>query len=336
MIMTDDETLEEMRVMTETNATIAAAGASFSNFYVSYPLCCPSRSTILTGLDSSHDGVWNNAPPYGGFETFTGKGDDQATVGTWLQADGYRTALVGKYLNGYYPGTVSYVPPGWDQWDALALQNTPDGDQQGGYYNYAMSVNGTYTFHGSDPSDYSTDVLSGMATDFISSTPSGQPLFLYFAPRAPHEPATPAPRDKTTCTSVPPNRPPNYNEADVSDKPPYVQKLPVWDPATIARWDAFHVKQCRSLQAVDDAVGSIENRTCTVPSTKRRSAVHPASRKTFSMRVLFGSVSAEKVWMPWALATTARCSSMSVPRPRPCWSSRTVNATSASSGPTRS
>src|SRR5205085_4196042 len=179
------------------------------------------------------------------------------TLGTWLQADGYRTALVGKYLNGYYPGTVSYVPPGWDQWDALALQNTPDGDQQGGYYNYAMSVNGTYTFHGSDPSDYSTDVLSGMATDFISSTPSGQPLFLYFAPRAPHEPATPAPRDKTTCTSVPPNRPPNYNEADVSDKPPYVQKLPVWDPATIARWDAFHVKQCRSLQAVDDAVGSI-------------------------------------------------------------------------------
>ncbi|GIU87127.1 MAG: hypothetical protein KatS3mg009_1642 [Acidimicrobiia bacterium] len=91
-----------------------------------------------------------------------------------------------------------------------------------------------------------------------------------------------------------------------------------------------------STAAIDSGVGVIANRTCTVPSANRRSARQPASANTLSMRALPGSVSAENVVMPFERATTARCSSRMVPIPRPCWSSWTVNATSASSGAIRS
>ena len=142
-------------------------------------------------------------------------------------------------------------------WDALALKNTTNGEQQGGFYNYAMSVNGRYVFHGASRSDYSTEVLARTSTRFIDSTPPSRPLFLYLAPRAPHAPATAAHRDKHTCGFVPPNRPPSYSEPDVSDKPPYIRRIPAWKRPTIRHWDAFHVKQCKSLQSVDDAVGAV-------------------------------------------------------------------------------
>ena len=257
LILTDDQRWDQLTRMPHVHELLMKHGVTFHDAFILNPLCCPSRATILTGLDSSHDGIWNNSPPHGGFETFTGSGGDQATLATWLQSAGYRTALVGKYLNGYYPGNVSYIPPGWDRWHALALKNTRNGEQQGGFYDYAMSNDGRYVFHGSARSDYSTDVLAGLATAFITNAKREEPLFLYFAPRAPHAPATAADRDKNTCGGIEPNRPPSYDERNVSDKPPYVRELPHWDAATTRNWDEFHVKQCKSLHAVDDAVASI-------------------------------------------------------------------------------
>ena len=133
-------------------------------------------------------------------------------MATWLHADGYRTALLGKYLNGY---TGSYVPPGWDRWFV-----TWDG---GGYYDYSANSNGDVMSFGSSAKDYSTSVLATRATDFITSTRDDQPLFLYFAPHAPHEPAIPAERDADAFSDLQPARPPSYNEADASDKPSYIR-----------------------------------------------------------------------------------------------------------------
>jgi N-acetylglucosamine-6-sulfatase len=258
LVLTDDQRHDELGHMPTVQTTLANKGMTFKNGFVVTSLCCPSRTTILTGEYSHSTGIYKNAPPNGGFGTFTQMGNDRSTAATWLRSAGYRTALVGKYLNGYDPANASYVPPGWDVWNALTLQGA-DGGGNGtfGYYDYSMSIDGTPRSYGSTNADYSTDVLATDATNFIQSTPRDQPLFLFFAPRAPHAPATPASRDLDSCPNLAPNRPPNYNETTVTDKPAYIQSIPLWSSSHSAREDAFWLRQCQSLVAVDQAVGKI-------------------------------------------------------------------------------
>ena len=244
LILTNDQRFDTLWAMPTVESQLVAKGIEFTKGYISNPVCCPSRSSILTGLYSHTTGVYTNDPsqPYGGFPAF----HDGSTVSTWLHDDGYRTALIGKYLNGY---SGSYVPPGWDRWFV-----TWDGH---GYYDYQANSDGTVTTHGSASTEYSTDVLARQATDFIGSTQDAQPLFLYFAPHAPHAPATPAPRDAHAFSKLEPNRPPNYNEADVSDKPAYIRDEPQLSGEAAAAVDRFRRDQYRTLLATDRAVASI-------------------------------------------------------------------------------
>src|SRR3954470_15398144 len=87
-----------------------ATSTYFQNSFVTNPLCCPSRTTILTGQYSHTTGVWSNDGPFGGFGAF----NDKHTLAVGFQNQGYRTAMIGKYLNGYDAGRMKYVPPGWD------------------------------------------------------------------------------------------------------------------------------------------------------------------------------------------------------------------------------
>ncbi len=70
VIMTDDQTVESMRVMDNVKALIGAKGATFKNSFVNYSLCCPSRATFLTGQYAHNHGVLSNVPPNGGFDRF--------------------------------------------------------------------------------------------------------------------------------------------------------------------------------------------------------------------------------------------------------------------------
>ena len=151
---------------------LAGHGISFERGYVSNPLCCPSRASILTGRYSHSNGVYTNqnGQPHGGFRAF----DDRSTVATWLDEAGYRTAMLGKYFNGY---EGPYVPPGWDRWFATYVN--------GAFYDYLATDDGVVRTYGSDPADYGTTVLATEAVRFIESTPADTPLFLYFAPHAP-------------------------------------------------------------------------------------------------------------------------------------------------------
>src|SRR5215213_4461903 len=128
VILTDDQRADQLGRMPAV-ADLAADGLTFANAYVSNPLCCPSRATILTGRYSHTTGVYRNenTEATGGWQAF--RDDERSTVATWLDAAGYRTALVGKYLNGY--GGDGHVPPGWNQW--LAYIGAP------GYYDYTLS-----------------------------------------------------------------------------------------------------------------------------------------------------------------------------------------------------
>src|SRR5436190_1532459 len=256
LILTDDQRWDELS-MPGVQSALMDKGVTFSNGFVVDPLCCPSRATILTGKYSHGTDIYSNIPPHGGFATFTNDGEDQSTIATWLNDAGYYTGFVGKYLNGYSATKTSYIPPGWDQWDALALTKSPGGEKTGGYYDYYMSVNGTQKFYGNKSTDYSTNVLGNDALDFLKNAPPSRPLFLYFAPRAPHGPSIPANRDRNTFPNLHPRRSPSYNEQDVSDKPQYIQDLAPMTSGQMKTNDDLYLHQNQALLRVDDYVTSI-------------------------------------------------------------------------------
>jgi N-acetylglucosamine-6-sulfatase len=249
LILTDDQRWDTLWAMPNVRRLLARHGTTFSNAFVVNSLCCPSRTSILTGNYSHTTGIYTNSYPDGGFEAFTVAEEDHSTIATWLHDAGYRTALIGKYLNQYRQFTDGkYIPPGWDRWDAFY-------ENIGRYYDYLMSDNGHVTWHGDAPSDYSTNVLANKAVNFVRATTS--PFFLYFAPYAPHRPARPAPGDGSAFSDLEPWRPPSYNEADVSDKPRWAQARPLLSPTIQAANDRLGRNVYRSLLAVDRAVGRI-------------------------------------------------------------------------------
>ncbi len=243
LILTDDQRFDTLWAMPKVRADIAGHGLTFANGFVTNSLCCPSRTSILTGQYSHSTGVYTNEPPYGGFQAFRG---DRSTIATWLHSAGYQTGLIGKYLNQYQMNR--YVPPGWDHWFAFANV---------GYYDYTINRNGRFQSYGSKPSDYSTDVLAADAESFIAGADPAKPLFLYFAPHAPHTPVVPAPRYAHAFEGLAPWRPPNFDEPNVATKPAWVRHLPRFGAAEDQRIDDLRLGMLRTLLSVDDAVDGI-------------------------------------------------------------------------------
>jgi hypothetical protein len=116
LILTDDQTSYELDSMPQTAALIRAKGVTFSRYYDSYPLCCPSRATLLSGEYMHNHHVRGNLPAFGGHPRFAALGTEGKALPTWLKAAGYNTAHVGKYLNGYGDDGNPTVPAGWDEW----------------------------------------------------------------------------------------------------------------------------------------------------------------------------------------------------------------------------
>jgi arylsulfatase A-like enzyme len=252
IVLTDDQdlVLGSLDFMPKTRVLIADQGAAFSNHFVPLSLCCPSRSTILTGRHVHNHRVLTNFPPDGGFEKFDQLGHEDKSLAVALHAAGYRTALFGKYLNGYPNGKdLTWVPPGWDEW-ASPVQGSPYAA-----YRYTLNENGTLVRHGGKAEDYMTDVLAAKATDFVRrAAESNQPFFLYLATYAPHKPSTPAKRHAGLFPGLKAPRTPSFNEPDVRDKPARIRALKRLDAGRVAAIDALYRKQMQSLQAVDEAV----------------------------------------------------------------------------------
>ena len=127
--------------------------------------------------------MFTNTPPWGGYEAFEAYDNAPHTFAVALQAAGYQTAMMGKYLNGYRP-LKDGVAPGWSEWDVAGL----------GYreFNYRLNRNGRIQSYGDEPSSYLTDVMAGLGDTFIR-TSAGRPFFLEVATFAPHKPYIPAP-----------------------------------------------------------------------------------------------------------------------------------------------
>ena len=252
-ILTDDQALSDMAYMPNVKSLLSDQGMTFANHYVTLSLCCPSRVTGLRGQFAHNTKIFDNSAPDGGFAAVYSLGLEQSTVATWLTSAGYRTAMMGKYLNGY-PDTAptkAYIPPGWTEWVS------PNDGNPYKEYNYTLNVNGQDEVHGETAADYLTDVLSAKAVDFVNRSidqhPT-QPFFLYLASYAPHAPATPAPRHANLFPGMKAPRTASFNEADVSDKPAWVQAQPLLTDTQIADIDDLYRKRLQSLQAVDEMV----------------------------------------------------------------------------------
>lgn len=246
LIVADDQRWDTLDVMPTVQNRLMAEGVTFSQAFASNPQCCPSRASLLTGLYAHNHGVLMNRGAFGGY----GAMDHGTTIARALRHyAGYETALFGKYLNGYeQQGT--HIPPGWSEWQALSASFDIEYRK---YFNYYLNNNGTAETYGAAPEDYSTDVLSGKIVDYLL-TPRQDPFFLYFPVYAPHAPFVPAPRHAGAFDGIAPYRPPNYDEADISDKPAWVAQQPPLDGAAI---DALRQGQLETLLAVDDAIAAM-------------------------------------------------------------------------------
>ena len=298
VIQTDDQTLDalyarfrsfegaaETRAMPNTLDLIAKRGMTFNRYYVSYPLCCPSRVSLLTGRYAHNHGVKGNIQPNGGFYGFTQHAAFTHNLAVWLQNAGYRTIHIGKFLNGY--GDKPYdegkmVPPGWSSWHTVL-----NADTDHYYYGYLLNnngeIDGPYGESGSwetreygarddigcpfaptngQPCNYETDKLTELATREITEASPETPFYLQLDYTAPHgdfrRPAgpEPAPRhyDWFKGARLPHDRSEGFDEGNVRDKPRFIREAPHLSLNDKHTYRVYWQKQLESLRSVDDGV----------------------------------------------------------------------------------
>jgi N-acetylglucosamine-6-sulfatase len=263
LFLTDDQTRASLNAMTQTQKLVGGRGTRFDRAFASMPLCCPARATLLTGQYAHNHGVLANSGAVGGYPRL----DHGNALPVWLQRAGYRTMQVGRYLNGY--GTLvdkHTVPPGWTDW------NTSIDPSSHNYVKWTMNENGQLRDYPQPnrPQEYQTDFYGRRAVELIrEAAPSSRPFYLQVTFAAPHfarnrdpdDPPrfptpSPAPRYRNAFAGAALPRPPNFDEADVSDKPQLVSDRPRLSAAQIAAMTENYQQELESLQSVDEAVAS--------------------------------------------------------------------------------
>jgi len=246
-ILTDDLSLDLVQYMPHV-LEMQKRGVTFRNYFVTDSLCCPSRSSIFTGRFPHDTGVFRNEGADGGYDTFLAKGNDHVTFAVALTNAAYKTAMMGKYLNGYVP--VKHGPDvGWSSWDVAG----------NGYrgFNYNLNQDRKIVHYGSTPTDYMTDVLARLGVDFINHT-HGQSFLLEAATFAPHAPYTPAPRDATAFPGLAAPRTLAFNAAADPGGPNFLKGLPALSDQEVAEIDAHYRKRAQSVLAVDAMIAELQ------------------------------------------------------------------------------
>ena len=229
VFMTDDQrNADTLDVMPQTMRYFGAEGTVFPNGFASTPLCCPSRSTTFSGRYTHNHRNLNNQT--------TGNLDHSATFQSYLQAAGYQTGLVGKFLLDWNNGDP---PPYFDYWALM----------KGGYVDVPWG-----TDQGSLRSAYATHEVTRQALRMLDNFERNddEPFVLYIAPQAPHEPWEPESKYATADVGSWAGNPSVF-ETDRSDKPSWVRSSN-W---TRDRSAPIHDSMRRTLKSVDDTVASV-------------------------------------------------------------------------------
>jgi len=244
-------------------------GVTFDHYFVSDSLCCPSRSTIFTGLFSHDTGVVGNVGKNGGYASFAKHHDEKKTYAVPIRRAGYLTSMMGKYLNGYggedlrvqeVEMPTKHVPPGWSDWHVGFAQGYSE-------FNYHLNENRRITHYGHKQRDYLTDVLALRAKAFIGRAAAAhKPFVMEVATFAPHRkpvtvhnvPEFPyAPRDAGEFRGLGVPRDPSFNAPNVN-APSWLRQHPHLPPRYVATVDAEYRQRAQSVQAVDRLLGVVE------------------------------------------------------------------------------
>jgi N-acetylglucosamine-6-sulfatase len=237
-IITDDADLTLLPRMPGVEEHLVGKGTTFPNAFTPFATCCPSRATILRGQYPHNTGVISNYGTHGGVAAFEAANDED-NLATRLDAAGYRTGLFGKYLNGYEGG---YVPPGWDEWHGWA----------GSYADGKIYENGEVNAYDLSRR-HETDILGSKAGSFVRNA-RGSPWFAYVAFNSPHNPTHSEAEYSDDYGGQRYPVSPSIDEADVSDKPEWVRRLPRVNDRDRAAYDRKHHQRLRAMRSVDDAV----------------------------------------------------------------------------------
>ncbi|MDP2307434.1 MAG: sulfatase-like hydrolase/transferase [Pseudomonadota bacterium] len=249
VVLADDQAYSTMWAMPVTNARLLPEAIDFNRAYVTVPMCCPMRASFLSGGWYPRDtGVLTNGAPMGGASAFA----DVDSIGTRLQEAGVSTAMIGKYLNDYEYELAPYVAPGWDTWVASgAGDGAYDQSVVLGSSGPTASTVGTHMDTGGE---HLTSYFFGQALDFVNAH-ADEPFFLYLAPNSPHLSGAPATEDLSLYSGFT-ARPPSWNEADVSDKPVWLQNQPPLSDVAAASVDENQRVMLRNLASFDREVGT--------------------------------------------------------------------------------
>jgi N-acetylglucosamine-6-sulfatase len=245
-VLTDDVDvlLNGLSDMPATLALLKEGGREYTNAFVDTPICCPSRTSTLSGR-YGHNLKQQATQDWCG--EFTGHAIENATWITALHDAGYVTSMSGKYHNA---PPKNFVPLGWD--DFFSLNNECQ------YFNNSFNSNGTTVHFGSRPEDYMTSLIGNRSLAFLRNALAGSAPFLaYIAPHASHMPTTPAPwyQDAPLPSYLAP-RTPQYN-ASGEGKHWVIEGQPPMSPRLAQGVDLIYTMRHRALLSVDDIVRDV-------------------------------------------------------------------------------
>lgn len=256
LLLTDDQDLllGGMTPMAFTHSFMQGGGANLSNFFVNTPVCCPSRTTLLSG---NYPHNWHITHGHSCMHmNVTNPAFEQSTIGVHMKALNYTTGMFGKLLNPdgmtpYCEGSALQPLPGFDTWLAMCNDNR--------YFRNTFTKDGIIYTSGTSPEDYLTSLIGNATMKFVEGALNDQkPFFAYVAPHAPHVPATPAPwyENKFSGGKAPRTRNYNYSALDHH----YVVRMqPPITPKQAPEIDNLFQNRWRTLLSVDDIMIALVN-----------------------------------------------------------------------------